>query len=46
MWKALILTLTLAFTSVMLSGCSDEQNEQMGQDNELDADAEWSKKSL
>lgn len=43
MWKALILTLTLAFTSVMLSGCSDEQNEQMGQDNELDADAEWSK---
>lgn len=41
MWKALFLTMSLAFSSVMLSGCSDEDN-QMGQDSELDADPQWS----
>ena len=38
MWKALFFTMTLAFSSVILSGCSDEQDNQMGQDSELDAD--------
>lgn len=42
MWKALFLTMTLAFSSVILSGCSDEQDNQMGQDSELDADPQWS----
>lgn len=42
MWKALFLTMTLAFSSVILSGCSEEQDNQMGQDSELDADPQWS----
>lgn len=43
MWKALFFTVTFTFASVMLSGCSDEQDNQMGQDAELDANPEWSK---
>lgn len=38
MFKTIMFTATLAFTSVMLSGCSDEQDNQVGQD----VNPEWS----
>ncbi|ODN65542.1 MULTISPECIES: hypothetical protein [Methylophaga] len=38
MFKTIVFTATLAFTSFMLSGCSDEQDNQVGQD----VNPEWS----
>ncbi|HAO23529.1 MULTISPECIES: hypothetical protein [unclassified Methylophaga] len=42
MLKTIMFTITFAFASIMLSGCSDEQEDRIGQDNELNADPEWS----
>lgn len=42
MFKTLLFTVSLAFASVILSGCSDEQDDRMGQNSELNADPEWS----
>lgn len=41
MWKAIFFTATLAVASVILPGCSDEQDNQMGQDTEFDTNPEW-----
>lgn len=38
MFKTIVFTATLAFTSVLLAGCSDEQDNQVGQD----VNPEWS----
>lgn len=40
MFKTIVFTVSLAFISVMLSGCSDEQDNQVGQQ----VNPEWSEK--
>lgn len=42
MLKTLFLTGVLAFGIVGLSACSDEQDNMTPQNNQLDADPEWS----